>query len=274
MSKKESILYYCRKQFTLIGQLKELNEEERLKVLLLEIKQKLSVYDNGELRDIPLIILQVADWVIDYVNGRQVDYDVIFENVINAINEHLQEYCYNSSSNRKAFGNFSEQVDIASLLSRAIQGEIFIDPLEMEAVHFARFPLLKKSIEKTIDVLCEKAQKEREIAARKAETEKYLNKQGGKLSDRVEPIITKVIDLLIDKLANEEELDISELNKLLNTILTPVAKMRGELIEGKVEINAHSLFVNLMNYTATAADAKRVQGQILEIESNVVKELT
>jgi hypothetical protein len=274
MSKKESILYYCRKQFTLIGQLKELNEEERLKVLLSEIKQKLSVYDNGELRDIPLIILQVADWVIDYVNGRQVDYDVIFENVINAINEHLQEYCYNSSSNRKAFSNFSEQVDIASLLSRAIQGEIFIDPLEMEAVHFARFPLLKKSIEKIIDVLCEKAQKEREIAARKAETEKYLNKQGGKLSDRVEPIITKVIDLLIDKLANEEELDISELNKLLNTILTPVAKMRGELIEGKVEINAHSLFVNLMNYTATAADAKRVQGQILEIESNVVKELT
>lgn len=274
MSKKESILYYCRKQFTLIGQLKELNEEERLKVLLLEIKQKLSVYDNGELRDIPLIILQVADWVIDYVNGRQVDYDVIFESVINAINEHLQEYCYNSSLNRKTFSNFSEQVDIASLLSRAIQGEIFIDLLEMEAVHFARFPLLKKSIEKTIDVLCEKAQKEREIAARKAETEKYLNKQGGKLSDRVEPIITKVIDLLIDKLANEDELDISELNKLLNTILTPVAKMRGELIEGKVEINAHSLFVNLMNYTATAADAKRVQGQILEIESNVVKELT
>ena len=274
MSKKESILYYCRKQFTLIGQLKELNEEERLKVLLSEIKQKLSVYDNGELRDIPLIILQVADWVIDYVNGRQVDYDVIFESVINAINEHLQEYCYNSSSNRKAFNNFSEQVDIASLLSRAIQGEIFIDPLEMEEVHFARFPLLKKSIEKIIDVLCEKAQKEREIAARKAETEKYLNRQGGKLSDRVEPIITKVIDLLIDKLANEDELDIGELNKLLNTILTPAAKMRGELIEGKVEINAHSLFVNLMNYTATAADAKRVQGQILEIESNVVKELT
>jgi hypothetical protein len=274
MSKKESILYYCRKQFTLIGQLKELNEEERLKILLSEIKQKLSVYDNGELRDIPLIILQVADWVIDYVNGRQVDYDVIFESVINAINEHLQEYCYNSSSNRKAFSNFSEQVDIASLLSRAIQGEIFIDPLEMEAVHFARFPLLKKSIEKIIDVLCEKAQKEREIAASKAETEKYLNRQGGKLSDRVEPIITKVIDLLIDKLANKDELDIGELNKLLNTILTPAAKMRGELIEGKVEINAHSLFVNLMNYTATAADAKRVQGQILEIESNVVKELT
>lgn len=272
MSKKESILYYCRKQFALIGQLRELNEEERLKVLLLEIKQKLSIYDNGKLRDIPLIILQVADWVIDYIGLRQVNYDVIFENIINTINEHLQEYCYNSSSNRKAFSNFSEQVDIASLLSRAIQGEIFTDPLEMEAVHFARFPLLKKGIEKAIDVLCDKEQKEREIAARKAETEKYLNKQGGKLSDRVEPIITKVIDLLIDKLANEDELDISELNKLLNTILTPVAKMRGELVEGKVEINAHSLFVNLMNFTQQA-DAKKLQGQILEIESNVVKEL-
>lgn len=273
MSKKESILYYCRKQFSLIGQLKELNEQEKLKALLLEIQQKLAVYDDGEIRDIPLVILQVSDWVISYTGDRQVNYDVLFENIVNAVNQHFLEYCYNSSANRKAFGSYAEEVNIANLLSKAIQGEIFTNELEMEVSHFARLPLVKKTIEKTIDTLCEKEQKEREIAARKAETEKYLNKQGGKLSDRMEPIITKVIDLLVEKLANEEEVDISELNKLLSTVLSPTAKMRGELVENRVEVNAHSLFVNLMNF-AQQADVKRLQGQVLEIESNVIKELT
>lgn len=273
MSRKESILYYCRRQFSLLGDLKQLNQDEQLEALLFEIKQKLLSYDRGDVRDIPLALLQIADWIIGYIGDREVNYDVVYEALLNLINQHFMEYCLNNAINRKAFEKLTEKVDCANLLSRSIQGEIFINQEEGELAYLARLPLVKKKIENTIDALCEEAKKKKEAELKRAETQKYLNKQGGRLSDRVEPIITKVIDLLIDKLDSPEELDLAELNKLLNTVLTPVAKMRGEIQEGKLEVNAHTLFVNMINF-AENADVKKLQKQILEVEAESIKHLT
>ena len=258
--KIESRLCYGRRKYIEIGEALNRKDLEAVNGVLQEIRLKFGALDSGEVHDIPLIVVQIADWVVSYVNGREIDLDRIFEGLINCINAHLDEYIFNNPTNRKKYNNFvSSGVIFSQLISRVLQGEIPANPLEVEAVNFGRMLLLREGLTKWIDKACLDYQAEKKKQAEIQELKKYANVRGGKLSDRIEPIIEMLIDTLVERLENAEELDITELTKLLNTVLVPAAKMRKELNDGtEINITKNNVFAQIMKITSTPEEKERL----------------
>lgn len=259
--KIESRLCYGRRKYIEINEALNRKDLEAVNGVLQEIRLKFGALDSGEVHDIPLIVVQIADWVISYINGREIDLDRVFEGLINCINSHLDEYVFNNPTNRKKYNSFvSSGVIFSQLISRVLQGEIPVNPLEVEAVNFGRMLLLREGLTKWIDKACFDYQAEKKKQAEIQELKKYANVRGGKLSDRIEPIIEMLIDTLVERLENNaEELDITELTKLLNTVLVPAAKMRKELNDGtEINITKNNVFAQIMKITSTPEEKERL----------------
>jgi hypothetical protein len=267
----QSSLYFARQKYIEIAQAMAKGNAEAVEKILNEIRVQFAGFNSGRVSDIPLIIVQVSDWVISYVNLRRVNLDSLFEILVHAINQHLDEYVFSSSPNTKRYTALTAKgVIFAPLLSRIIQGEIPIDPIESEICHFARLFLLKETLAKCIDKACNDFEREEQKQAEVAELKKYANVKGGKLADRLEPIIEKLIDLLTSKLEDDEELDLTELTKLFNTVLVPVAKMRKEINDGtEINITKNNVFAQIMRIAdgGTEDKEKLIESSKLALEA-------
>ena len=86
--------------------------------------------------------------------------------------------------------------------------------------------------------------KERASKAREAEEKKkYVNEAGNSISNRLEPILKDAIDYISDEVSSRQ-MEGKDVVKLLSSVLTPLAKMRGELKDG-IEITSNNVFYKL-----------------------------
>lgn len=150
---------------------------------------------------------------------------------------------------------------------------------EAEWLEYARewrLELLKMSIvdltRSYVNSCKERASKAREAEERK----KYANEAGNSISNRLEPILKDAIDYISDEVSSRQ-MEGKDVVKLLSSVLTPLAKMRGELKDG-IEITSNNVFYKLTQaaenerMNSLMADVSMIDGFVSsQIEGNHIR---
>lgn len=203
------------------------------------------------------------DGVWTYVDSGFIDDYLLL--IGDLINDHVGKYV-------KKYKNSENNIlTLYQIISRYILGSEDQTRQAVEVLDLARdwrLELLKIEIirftREYVGNCKERWVKARELANRK----KYENTSDNSISNRLEPILRDTIDYISEELSTKT-MESKDVIKLLSSVLTPLAKMRGELSDG-IEITSNNVFYRLTQ----AADAIGRSGNVITGEGNFTEQIS
>lgn len=132
-----------------------------------------------------------------------------------------------------------------------------------------RFELLKANLGKLIRQKVADFIAQFKAELKQKERERFKNEADNRTVNRLEPMFKEAIESIIGDLESGV-MPADQTIKVLNTLITPIAKMKGELSDLSVEVNASNTFYKLMEGIKRTEEAPVIEA---DFETKLLEEM-